>query len=292
MNETKIETSTLTANVQDISRRPTLIIQPSHGWLGLNLRELWAYRDLLVILATRDVKLRYKQTALGVIWVVLQSLVTALIFAIVFGGFARLPSDGNPYILFVFAGLLPWNLFSASLQRAGNSLVGNSNLISKVYFPRMIVPLASNGAVLVDFVVSGGIIGLLMLFYQVPLTWRMLTLPFFFLLTLLAAVGVSLLLSALNVYYRDFMFALPFVVQAWTYASPVAYAMSIVPAQWRWLFSLNPAVGFIEGFRWALLGSSGLTIEMIVISTISAVAFFLSGVFAFRRIERGFADVI
>ncbi len=292
MSRTVIDTSTLAADPRGAARRPTLVIQPTRGWLGLNLRELWAYRDLLVILATRDVKLRYKQTALGVTWVIVQPLVTALIFTVVFGGFARLPSDGSPYILFVFAGLLPWNLFSASLQRAGNSLVGSSNLISKVYFPRMLVPLASNGAVLIDFAVSGGVMVLLMLFYRVPLTWQILTLPFFLLLTLLAAVGVSLLFSALNVYYRAFMFALPFVIQAWTYASPVAYAMSIVPEQWRWLFSLNPAVGFVEGFRWALLGNSSLTVEMVVVSTLSALAFFLSGVFVFRRIERGFADVI
>jgi lipopolysaccharide transport system permease protein len=292
MSRTVLEAPTVTTDRQRAVRRPTLVIQPTRGWLGLNLRELWANRDLLVILATRDVKLRYKQTALGVAWVIVQPLVTALIFTVVFGGFARLPSDGNPYILFVFAGLLPWNLFSASLQRAGNSLVGSSNLISRVYFPRMLVPLASNGAVLVDFAVSGGVMVLLILFYRVPLTWQILTLPFFLLLTLTAAVGVSLLFSALNVYYRDFMFALPFVIQAWTYASPVAYAMSIVPAQWRWLFSLNPAVGFVEGFRWALLGNSALTAEMVVISTLSSLAFFLSGVFVFRRIERGFADVI
>lgn len=274
------------------ARRPTTVIQPTRGWLGLNLRELWAYRDLLLILAGRDVKLRYKQTALGVTWVILQPLVTALIFTVVFGGFARLPSDGYPYILFVFAGLLPWNLFSASLQRAGNSVVGNSSLISKVYFPRMLVPLASNGAILIDFAVSFGVLVILMLIYQVIPSWRIVALPFFLLITLVAAVGVSLWLSALNVYYRDFAFALPFVIQAWTYASPVAYAMSIVPAQWRWLFSLNPAVGFIEGFRWALLGSGGLTFEMTAISTLSASVFFLSGVLIFRRIERGFADVI
>jgi lipopolysaccharide transport system permease protein len=267
-------------------------ISPTSGWVGLNLRELWEFRDLLNILAMRDVKLRYKQTAIGVIWVILQPLVTALIFTIIFGGFARLPSDGKPYILFVFAGLLPWQLFSSSLSRAGGSVVGSANMISKVYFPRLLVPLASIGAVLIDFTVSFFVLIGLMIFYQTSPTWNLLCLPFFLLLTLLTAIGVSLLVSALNVYYRDFMFALPFVVQAWTYASPVAYAMSIVPEQWRWLFSLNPAVGFIEGFRWALLGSSTLNAEMVTISTISALVFFFSGLFLFRRVERGFADVI
>ncbi len=287
-----VASSSVTQTVGKPARRPTVVIQPIRGWPGLNLRELWAYRDLLFVLGDRDVKLRYKQTAIGVAWVILQPLVTALIFTVVFGVFAKLPSDGYPYILFVFAGLLPWNLFSASLQRAGNSLVGNSNLISKVYFPRMLVPLASNGAILIDFAVSFAVLVILMLVYHMAPTWRIVALPFFLLITMATAVGTSLWFSALNVYYRDFMYALPFLVQAWTYASPVAYAISIVPAQWRWLFSLNPAVGFIEGFRWALLGSSGLTFEMVAISTLSALVFFFSGVFIFRRIERGFADVI
>lgn len=272
--------------------RPTLVIRPTRGLASFDLRELWAYRDLLLILAARDVKLRYKQTALGVSWVVLQPLVTALIFTAIFGVFAHLPSDGNPYLLFVFAGLLPWNLFSASVQRAGNSLVGSSSLISKVYFPRILVPLASNGAVLIDFVVSSGVMIALLLFYRVPLTWQTLTLPFFLLLTLLTAIGVSLLISALNVYYRDFMFAMPFVIQAWTYASPVAYATSIVPEDWRWLLSLNPAVGFVEGFRWALLGNGVLTVSMVAVSTVSALFFLICGLLVFRRVERGFADVI
>lgn len=275
-----------------LARRPTLVIEPARRGLGLNFREIWSYRDLLLILAGRDVKLRYKQTLLGVTWVILQPLVTAIIFTVVFGNFAKLPSDGLPYVLFVFAGLLPWNLFSASLSRAGGSLVGNANLISKIYFPRMLVPLSSIGAVLIDFLVGFSVLIILMIYFDVSLSWRVLLLPFFLLLALLTSIGVSLWLSAWSVYYRDFMFALPFLIQAWTYASPVAYAMSIVPEKWRWLFSLNPAVGFIEGFRWSLLGSSGLTLQMVLVSSISAIVFFLSGVFIFRRIERGFADVI
>lgn len=273
-------------------RRPSIVIQPQRGRLGLNLREIWDYRDLLLILADRDVKLRYKQTLLGVAWVILQPLATAIIFTVVFGNFARLPSDGLPYILFVFAGLLPWNLFSASLSRAGGSLVGSASLISKVYFPRVLVPLASVGAILIDFAVAFVVLIILMAFYRIAPSARMLTIPVFLLLALLTAMGVSLLISALSVYYRDFLFALPFLIQFWTYASPVAYAMSIVPEQWRWIFSLNPAVAFIEGFRWALLGSNGLTWEMIVISTLSSIVFFIGGLVVFRRIERGFADVI
>ena len=274
-------------------RRPVTVIRPTRGWAALNMGDLWRYRDLLLILAGRDVKLRYKQTLLGVTWVILQPLLTALIFTVIFGNFAKMPSDGQPYMLFTFAGLLSWNLFSQSLQRAGNSLVDSAAMISKVYFPRMSIPVASTGAVLVDFGVSLAVFVVLMVVYQVVPTWRLLTLPFFLMLTLVTAVGVSLWLSALSVYYRDFMYAIPFIIMAWMYASPVAYAASIVPERWRLLYSLNPAMGFIEGFRWALLGGeSPLTVQMVTISTLGALVAFVSGAFIFRRIERGFADVI
>ena len=274
-------------------RRPVTVIRPTRGWAALNMGDLWRYRDLLLILAGRDVKLRYKQTLLGVTWVILQPLLTALIFTVIFGNFAKMPSDGQPYMLFTFAGLLSWNLFSQSLQRAGNSLVDSAAMISKVYFPRMSIPVASTGAVLVDFGVSLAVFVVLMVVYQVAPTWRLLTLPFFLMLTLVTAVGVSLWLSALSVYYRDFMYAIPFIIMAWMYASPVAYAASIVPERWRLLYSLNPALGFIEGFRWALLGGeSPLTVQMVAISTLGALVAFVSGAFIFRRIERGFADVI
>lgn len=284
--------ATLSTAPSNPSRRPTVVIEPSSGWAALNLRELWIYRDLLSILAGRDIKLRYKQTALGVIWVILQPLVAALIFTVIFGRFAKLPSGGSPYILFVFCGLLPWNFFAGSVQRAGNSLVAESRLISKVYFPRMLIPLASAGAVLLDFAVTLSVLTVLLLIYRVAPTWQILALPFFLLLVIFTATGVSLWLSALNVYYRDFMYAMPFVIQVWMYASPVVYATSIVPPEWRFLFSLNPATGFIEGFRWALLGRSTLSIEMVAISTLMALAAFVSGAFVFRRIERGFADVL
>jgi lipopolysaccharide transport system permease protein len=276
--------------LESSKQQPTFVIVPSRA--SLNLREIWEYRDLLLILAGRDVRLRYKQTILGVSWVILQPLVTSILFAIIFGNFARLPSDDQPYILFVFAGLLPWNLFAASLQRAGTSLIDSSALVSKVYFPRVLIPLGSVAAVLIDFLVSLSVMILLMVVYDTPLSSRMLAAPIFILIALMSAMGASLWVSSWSVYYRDFIFALPFVIQAWTYASPVVYAMSVVPEKWRWVFSLNPAVGFVEGFRWSLLGSNSLSLEMVLISAISALVLFGSGLYVFRRIEQGFADVI
>ena len=273
-------------------RRPTVVIEPTSGWSALNLRELWTYRDLLFILAGRDVKLRYKQTGLGVTWVILQPLVAALIFTIMFGRFAKLPSDGHPYILFVFSGIVAWNYFAAVLQRAGNSLIGDSRLITKVYFPRLAIPLASTFSAMIDLAVSLGVLLVLMLVYGVPLTWRLLALPFFVGLTALTATGVSLWLSALNVRYRDFTHAMPFLIQVWMFASPVVYATTIVPQRWRLAYSVNPAVAFIEGFRWSVLGSSSVTWSMVVITSLVALVVFIGGAFFFRRVERGFADLV
>lgn len=275
-----------------VSKPQHIRIQASAGWNAINLRELWQYRDLLWMLAERDVRLRYKQTALGVIWVVLQPLVAALIFAAIFGVFAKLPSDGTPYLLFVYSGLLVWNLFSGALQRAGNSLIVDAKLISKVYFPRMIIPLASVGAVLIDFGVALVVMIVLMIGYGLVPSWRLLTLPFFLLLDLGLATGVSLWFSALNVRYRDFMYALPFLIQVWMYATPVVYATSLVPERWRLLFSLNPMVGIVEGSRWALLNQGVLTWEMALIAIVGTVAILISGAYVFRRVERGFADVL
>ncbi|MBM3145371.1 MAG: ABC transporter permease [Chloroflexi bacterium] len=267
-------------------------IQRSRGWSGLSLRELWSYRDLFWILAWRDVKLRYKQTALGVTWVILQPILTSGIFAVIFGFLAELPSDGSPYMLFAFAGTLPWTLFAQSLQRAGTSLVSGRELVSKVYFPRLILPIASSFSVLVDFLVGLASISVLFLIYQVPLTWNILAIPGLVLANLLIAVGVSFWVSAFSVHYRDFIYALPFLVQAWMYASPVAYASSIVPEEWSVLYSLNPMVGIIEGFRWSLLGHGLFSWLSIGISLAVGLLVFFSGALVFRRIERGFADVI
>ncbi|HEX6574652.1 MAG TPA: ABC transporter permease [Gemmatimonadaceae bacterium] len=273
-------------------RRPTVVIEPTRGWSALNLRELWKYRDLLMILAGRDVKLRYKQTGLGVTWVVLQPLVAALIFSLMFGRFAKLPSDGQPYLLFVFSGILVWQYFASVLQRAGNSLITDQRLITKVYFPRLAIPLASTFSALIDLFVGLAVLAVFMGIYGVPPTWRILALPGFVLLTALTATGVSLWLSALNVKYRDFAHATPFLLQVWMFASPVAYATSIVPEKYRVLYSLNPAVAFIEGARWSILGTSALDPRMVVIATAIGLIVFVAGAFFFRRVERGFADTV
>ncbi len=267
-------------------------VQRSRGWSGISLRELWSYRDLFWILAWRDVKLRYKQTALGVTWVLLQPILTSGIFALIFGVLADLPSDDSPYLLFAFAGTLPWTLFAQSLQRAGSSLVSGREMISKIYFPRLILPIASSFSVLVDFLVGLASISVLLLIYQVPLTWNLLAIPGLVLVNMLIAVGVSFWVSAFSVHYRDFIYALPFLIQAWMYASPVAYASSIVPEEWAVLYSLNPMVGVIEGFRWALLGQGEFSWISFGISSAVGFFVFLFGALVFRRIERGFADVI
>lgn len=272
--------------------RSHLVIKPASGWAALSIHELWHYRDLLFILIDRDVKLRYKQTVLGVIWVILQPLVAAIIFAVIFGRFAKLPSDGSPYGVFVFCGLTAWNYFSGALQRGSNSLVSNSQLISKVYFPRLLIPLAHTLAVLIDFAVTLLVLLILMMLYRIFPTWRILALPFFLSLATLTATGVSLWFSALSVKYRDFMYALPFLVQVWMYASPIVYTTNMIPQQWKLLYSLNPIVGFIEGFRWALLGQSSLTAAMCMITAIASALAFLTGLLFFQRVERSFADVI
>jgi lipopolysaccharide transport system permease protein len=273
-------------------RLPTVIIKPTKGWAALNLRELWRYRDLLSILIGRDIKLRYKQTALGIAWVVLQPLIAALIFAAIFGRLAKLPSDGAPYLLFVFCGLTAWNYFSQALQRAGNSLVSNAQLVSKIYFPRLLIPLAHTLAVLVDFVVMLLVLFVMMAIYHVAPSIRILALPVFLLLATLTATGVALWFSALGVKYRDFMYALPFLVQVWMYASPVVYPMSLIPARWQLWFALNPATGFIEGFRWSVLGTGAFDQRLLLITIAVSILSFLSGAFFFRRVERQFADVI
>ena len=277
---------------QPATRRPTVVIEPTSGWSALNLRELWTYRDLLMILAGRDVKLRYKQTGLGVTWVVLQPLVAALIFSIMFGRFAKLPSDGHPYLVFVFSGVVVWNYFAAVLQRAGNSLITDQRLITKVYFPRLAIPLASTFSALIDLVVALAVLGVFMVIYHIVPTRRLFALPLFIGLTALTATGVSLWLSALNVKYRDFAHAMPFLLQVWMFASPVAYAASLVPAKYQLIYSLNPAVAFIEGARWSILGNSSLTLPMVLIATALGLLVFVAGAFFFRRTERGFAYTV
>ena len=267
-------------------------IEPARGWAAFELKELWHFRDLLIILMMRDVKLRYKQTALGIVWVILQPLIASLIFAVIFGRFANLPSNGIPYLLFVFAGLLPWNLFAGALQRAGNSLVGDLKLISKVYFPRMVIPIASSAAVLVDFTVALGVMFALLLLQGWPLSLNILAIPLLLVMLLLISVGVSLFISALNVYYRDFTYALPFVIQVWMYASPVVYSGDLIPKLMQPFFAINPLVGIIDGFRWALLGAGDLPAVSLAISLVMGIALFFAGGLIFQRVEQNFADVV
>lgn len=258
----------------------------------MELGELWAFRDLLWILMMRDIKLRYKQTLLGVVWVVLQPLVSSLIFAVIFGRFAGLPSNGVPYLLFVFAAIMPWNLFSGALQRAGNSLIGDSKLISKVYFPRIMIPIASSAAVLVDFGVAFVFMIALLVVFGVPFTLNILALPVLLVITLIISFGVSMFFSALNVYYRDFMYALPFIVQVWMYATPVVYSANLVPAPLRPFFAVNPMVGVVDGFRWALLGVGEFPLIPLTLSVVIGVVVFLGSIAVFQRVERQFADVV
>lgn len=273
----------------DREKLPRLVIEAKSR--SVDWFELIRFRDLFRTLAERDIRLRYRQTALGVVWVILQPLVASLIFALIFGQFAKLPSDGLPYVLFVFAALLPWNLFSGGVQRAGNSLVANSGLVTKVYFPRAIIPIASVSAVLLDFAVAGVVMVGLLLLFGVHVSWAAIAVPALVLLVLVLTIGVSLFFSALNVYYRDFSYALPFILQIWMYATPVVYASSLVPDGWKVLYDLNPMVGVIDGFRWALLGGPFPRIavaESIVVTFVILVV----GAAVFSRVERSFADVI
>jgi len=272
--------------------KPTVRIEPAQGWFALELREVWAYRELLAFLVWRDVAVRYKQTALGAVWAILQPLLTMVIFTIVFGNFANMPSDNLPYPIFAYTALLPWNYFAQAINRSGSSLVGNANLISKVYFPRLIVPIAAAVAPLVDFAVAFVILIAMMLWFGVAPNWGVLALPLFLLLALLTALAVGLWLSALNVRYRDVAYTIPFLVQFWMYASPVVYPVSIVPAQWRLLFSLNPMTGVIEGFRWALLGKASPDFGVMAMSAVVVLGLLFSGLIYFKRMEQTFADVI
>ncbi|MGH1542063.1 MAG: ABC transporter permease [Arenicella sp.] len=267
------------------------VIKPRQGLHILNISELWAYRDLWLTLIMRDIKVRYKQTVLGVAWAVIQPVTTMLIFTLIFGRLAKIPSDGMPYPIFVFSGLLAWNLFSSAISSAGNSLVGASSLITKVYFPRIIVPLSSLGVASIDFLIASGILMLMMMFYGIAISLKLLLLPVLLFGLLTTAVGIGVWLAAITVTYRDFRFVIPFMVQIWMYVTPVVYPISFLPEGWRWLMYCNPLVGWISGFRaafldqpidWLAIGSSGLfSIVLLVV-----------GLRYFVKVETRFADVI
>jgi lipopolysaccharide transport system permease protein len=274
-----------------LAERVTLI-RPSTGWVPLRLRELWEYRELLYFLTWRDIKVRYKQTALGAAWAVIQPFFTMVVFSIFFGRLARVPSDGAPYPVFAYTALVPWTYFATALTQSANSLVDHARLITKVYFPRLLVPAAAVVAGLVDFAIAFLVLLGMLLYYGVPLTARILTIPLFLLLAAATALGVGLWLSALNVRYRDVRYTIPFLVQFWLFASPVAYPASLVPRQWRLLFGLNPMTGVVEGFRWALLGRADAPDRIVVVSALTVIAVLVGGVFYFRRVEKDFADVV
>lgn len=267
-------------------------IEPPRGVEALPLRELWAYRELLYFLVWRDIKVRYKQTAIGAAWAVLQPLTAMVVFSVIFGAFAGIPSDGVPYPVFTFAALLPWQLFASALSGAGNSLVGSQSLITKIYFPRLLVPIAAVLGGLADFAVAFVILLLLMALYGVAPTAAVLALPLFVALALAAALAVGLWLSALNVQYRDVRHTIPFLTQIWMYATPVVYPSSIVPEPWRALLGLNPMAGVVEGFRWALLGTAQPSWPMLSVSTLVVAALLGGGLVYFQRMESTFADVV
>jgi homopolymeric O-antigen transport system permease protein len=273
-------------------RAATVVVQPARGLFDLDLKAVWEYRELLYFLVWRDVKVRYKQTVIGVAWVVLQPLLTMMVFTVVFGYLVKVPSEGLPYPLFAFSALLPWTYFSQALNRGGAGLVSNANLISKVYFPRLLVPLSAAVAPLVDFLLSFVILLGLMLWYSVLPSWGVLALPLFLLLALMTALAMALLLSPLHAQYRDVGHIIPFLVQFWMYASPVIYPVGLIPEQWRLLYSLNPMVGVIEGFRWALLGKESPDFRVMGVSATVVVVLLAVGVVAFRRAERTFADIV
>lgn len=281
-----------TAEAKEHSSVDVVHIRPSKGWVSLRLSELFEYRELLYFLVWRDIKVRYKQTALGASWAIIQPFFTMVVFSLFFGKLAKVPSDGVPYPIFSFAALVPWTFFATSLTNASNSLVGSSNLIKKVYFPRLAIPIATVLSGLVDFAIAFGMLVLMMIWYGVVPSANVLWLPMFLLLALATSLGVGLWLSAMNVQYRDVKYVVPFLVQFWLFATPVAYPSSLLAAKWRAIYALNPMVGVVEGFRWSLLRTSTHPDRVAVISALAAVVILVTGAFYFRRMERTFADVV
>lgn len=274
-------------------RRVTaVVIQPSRGWSALGLREMWQYRELLYFMIWRDIKVRYKQTALGAAWAIIQPFFTMVVFSLFFGRLAGIPSDGVPYPIFSYTALVPWTFFANGLALSAVSLVSSANLVSKVYFPRLIVPTATILSGIVDFVLAFVVLIGMMLVYGIMPTINVIWLPFFLLLALITSLGTGLWLSALNVQFRDVKYVVPFLTQLWMFLTPIAYPSSMLPEPWRTVYGLNPMAGVIEGFRWALLGTEMTVGPMIFVSAVAAVILLLSGAFYFRRMEKTFADVV
>jgi lipopolysaccharide transport system permease protein len=274
------------------SSLPIIRLAPSKGWVSLQLKELFAYRELLYFLIWRDIKVRYKQTALGAAWAIIQPFFTMLVFSLFFGKLAKIQSDGLPYPVFAYAALVPWTFFAQGLSQASDSLVGSANLIRKVYFPRLAIPVGTVASGVVDFSLAFLVLLLLMLYYGVTPTWNILWLPLLLILALVTALGVGLWLSALNVKFRDVKYVVPFITQFWMFATPIAYPSSLLPEKWRLVYALNPMVGVVEGFRWALLDTDTAPGPMLLVSATVALLVLVGGAFVFRRMEKSFADVV
>lgn len=275
-----------------MSPSPRVRLKPSQGWRAVNFVELWRFRELLYFLSWRDIKVRYKQTALGASWAILQPFMTMVVFSVFFGKLAKMPSDGIPYPIFAYAALVPWTFFANGITQSSNSLVQSANLLKKVYFPRLIVPISSVLSGIVDFMFSFIVLVALMLYYGYMPTVHIFWLPLFLLLAFGTALGVGVWLSAINVQFRDVRYTVPFVTQFWLFATPIAYPSSLLSEPWRTLYGVNPMVGVVEGFRWALLGSQTPSGSMILLSACVACGLLVTGLFYFRRMERGFADVV
>ena len=274
------------------SESPVIIVKPSKGWISLNLDELWEYRELLYFLTWRNIKVRYKQTVLGAAWAIIQPFFTMVVFSLFFGKLAGMPSDGVPYPIFAYAALVPWMFFANGLSQSSDSLVGSADLVKKVYFPRLVVPISSVISGVIDFLLAFVVLLGMMFFYKIFPTINTIWLPLFLLLALVTALGVGLWLSALNVQFRDVRYTVPFLTQFWLFATPIAYPSSLLPEPWRILYGVNPMVGVVEGFRWALLGTDTTPGPIVIVSTLVALMLVISGVFFFRRMERTFADVV
>jgi lipopolysaccharide transport system permease protein len=285
------EYSTLQSLPSD-SQLAITVIRPSRGWISLNLRDIWEYRELLYFLTWRDIKVRYKQTVLGAAWAIIQPFFTMVVFSLFFGKLAKMPSDDIPYPIFSYAALVPWTFFANGLSQSSSSLVGSANLIKKVYFPRLVVPISSVISGAVDFVLAFIVLLGMMLYFDIVPTWNVIWLPLLLLLALVTALGVGLWLTAMNVQFRDVRYTVPFLVQAWMFATPIAYPSSLLDEPWRTLYGINPMTGVVEGFRWALLGTQTAPGPIILVSALVAVGLLVSGAFYFRRMEKTFADVV
>lgn len=280
------------AHRHTVSAAPTVVIEPSRGFMDLDLMSLYRSWELVYFLAWRDIKVRYKQTAIGIAWAVIQPLVTMLIFTLIFSRLSGMPSDGLPYPIFAFAALLPWTCFAHAVGRSGSSLINNSALVTKVYFPRLAIPVAAVFTPIVDFVVTLAMLLGMMAYYRIAPGWAILTLPLFLIMSLATALAVSLWLSALCVKYRDVTVVIPFLLQIWLYVSPIAYPATVIPERWRVLYSLNPMAGVIAGFRWALLGTAIPDLRLVAVSAAAVAALLVGGAIYFRQTELTFADVV